>query len=140
MAQEVMSAAKADRLSKPVRAEDRSTVTTVELVGIGKATVILRDEAGKIVYRADPQSNTTFFAKDVDLPVVTIKEEAASPVAQRPVNIKTEPKVERENALEEPKRKSNPVGCLGALSPLVKSEASKTPSLCLASLETGRLS
>src|ERR1041384_6053350 len=67
MAQEVMSGAKSDRIAKPVRADDRAVVTTVELVGVGKATVILRDDAGRIVYRADPQSNPTFFAKDVDL-------------------------------------------------------------------------
>ena len=106
-------------------------MTTVELVGLGAATVVLRDEAGHVVFRSDPKANVTYFAKDVDLPVITIKEEATSPIVQKPVR----PGREQEDASDTPGRKTSPVGCTGALSPLVKSEASRRPSLCLAALE-----
>lgn len=129
--QGVSSGAKSARLSAPQSNGVRSVVTTVELVGVAQATVILRDETGSVVFRSDPRSNVTYLAKDVDFPVVTIKEEAQSPVVERPVR----PAREREGASENPVRKTSPVGCTGALSPLVKSESSRTSSLCLAALE-----
>jgi len=127
----VASAAKTSRLAPPRPSASRASVTTVELVGLGAATVVLRNEAGHIVFRSDPQSNVTYLAKDVDLPVITIKEEAGSPVVEKPVR----PAREQEDASDTPVRKTSPVGCMGALSPLVKSEASRRPSLCLAALE-----
>jgi hypothetical protein len=130
-AQAVVSETKSARLSAPRPNAARTAVTTVELVGVTQATVILRDESGNVVFRSDPGSNVTYLAKDVDLPVVTIKEEAHTPVVQKPVR----PAREREDASENPVRKTSPVGCTGALSPLVKSEASRTSSLCLAALE-----
>ena len=129
--QVVATAAKSSRLEAPRPNASRSSVTTVELVGLGAATVILRDEAGHVVFRSDPKANVTYFAKDVDLPVITIKEEASSPIVQKPVR----PAREQEDASDAPVRKTSPVGCTGALSPLVKSEASRRPSLCLAALE-----
>jgi len=131
--QAVASETKAARLSAPQPNAVRTVVTTVELVGVAQATVILRDESGGVVFRSDPRSNVTYLTKDVDLPVITIKEEARSPVVQKPVR----PAREREDASENPIRKASPVGCTGALSPLVKSEASRTSSLCLAALEVG---
>lgn len=131
IAQVAASGTKSARLDAPRPNASRAAVTTVELVGLGSATVILRDEAGHIVFRSDPRSNVTYFAKDVDLPVITIKEEARSPVVQKPVR----PTREQEDASDAPVRKSSPVGCTGAVSPLVKSEAGRTPSLCLAALE-----
>jgi hypothetical protein len=129
--QVVASEAKSARLSGPRPNPARAAVTTVELVGLGQATVLLRDESGNVVFRSDPRANVTYLAKDVDLPVVTIKEEAHSPVVQKPVA----PTREREESSDNPPRKASPVGCTGALSPLVKSEASRNPSLCLAALE-----
>jgi len=129
--QSILSGAKRDRIAKPVAADERAVVTIVELVGLSQTIVVLKDQSGNVVYRSDPQANTTYFSKNTDLPVVTIREEAKSPVVQQPV----ERRQEQENASETPKRKTSPVGCFGALSPLVKSEASRTPSLCLAALE-----
>jgi len=125
------TAAKSSRLAAPRPSASRASVTTVELVGLGAATVVLRNEAGHVVFRSDPKANVTYFSKDVDLPVITIKEEASSPVVQKPVR----PAREQEDASDTPVRKTSPVGCTGALSPLVKSEASRRPSLCLAALE-----
>jgi hypothetical protein len=130
-AQVVASETKSARLSAPQPSAARAVVTTVELVGVAQATVILRDESGSVVFRSDPRANVTYLVKDVDLPVVTIKQEANTPVVQKTVR----PAREREDASENPVRKTSPVGCTGALSPLVKSEASRTPTLCLAALE-----
>jgi hypothetical protein len=92
--------------------------------------VILRDRDGKVLYKSDPRTGVTTFARDTDLPVVTLKDEMQSPVAQHPVR-----RQEGNEAPREQKPKSrNPVGCVGDVSPLVKASANRMPSLCLALL------
>jgi hypothetical protein len=122
---------KGDRLAGPVPAVQPATVSTVELVGVTQATVILRDRDGKVLYRSDPSSGVTTMARDTDLPVVTLKDETKRPVAQHPAN-----RQEGNEAPREQKQKSrNPVGCVGDVSPLAKASANRMPSLCLALLE-----
>lgn len=131
--QVVLSDAKGDRVAAPVAAEARTTVSAVELIGVGPTAVILRDVRGVVLYESDPRTNTTYFAKNADLPTLTVKQEETSPVAQQPV--------ERREGKEEPsaKRKGNPVGCLSALSPLVKSDvASSTPGVCMVMLDDAK--
>lgn len=121
---------KGDRVAAPVPASKPAAVSIVELVGIDNAAVILRDRDGKVLYKSDPRTGVTTFARDTDLPVVTLKDEMQGPVAQHPVR-----RQEGNEAPREQKPKSrNPVGCVGDVSPLVKASANRMPSLCLAFL------
>jgi hypothetical protein len=132
LGQQVASAAKSDRMGIPLPGSERGTVSVVELVGIGQATVILRGRDGEVLYRSDPEAGTTTFTKNTDLPVVTLKEEMQSPVVQHPVTRREG----TEMPAQEPKKKRrNPVGCVGDLSSLVHSSADRSPSLCLALLD-----
>jgi hypothetical protein len=109
---------------------ERHVVTTVELVGVGNAMVILRDQSGAILFKSDPARNTTYLARNTELPVVTIKEEQASVLARKAVVHQEQ----RKETSDQPRKSRSSVGCITALSPLVKTEVSsaKTPSLCLA--------
>jgi hypothetical protein len=112
----------------------RATVTTIEVIGLNQATVVFKDREGRVLFRADPLAGTTTVARDVDLPVVTLKDEPtppAVPVVQRPA-----PKQEESETPSEPPRKSRTIGCEAPVSALARSEASRTPSLCLAGLST----
>ncbi|MGO4526238.1 hypothetical protein AB4097_15385 [Microvirga sp. 2MCAF35] len=123
--------AKGDRIAAPVAASQPTTVSIVELVGVSNAAVILRDHDGKVLYRSDPRTGITTFARDTELPVVTVKDEAQGSVAQHPARHR-----EGSETPQEQKPKSrNPVGCLGDVSPLAKASANRMPSLCLALLD-----
>lgn len=122
---------KGDRMMAPVPSPNPATVSIVELVGVAQATVILRDRDGKVLYKSDPHAGTTIYARDTDLPVVTLKEEVKAPAAQHPVNQR-----EGNEVPSEQKQKARkPIGCLGDVSPLVKASADRMPSLCLALLQ-----
>ena len=123
---------KGDRLAVPRPAGQSTTVSTVELVGVAQATVILRDHNGKVLDRSDPRSGVTIFAKNTDLPIITLKEEVHAPVVQHPVAPRREGT--EVPADQKPKRR-NPVGCFGDVSPLARAGADRTPSLCLALLD-----
>src|SRR4051794_12416310 len=45
---------KGDRITPPVAAKNRASVSSVELVGVSNATVILRDRSGAVLFRSDP--------------------------------------------------------------------------------------
>lgn len=127
----IASVTKTDRLHVPAVAAERSTVSTVEVVGISHARVVLRDRNGVVLYQSDPLTNTTLVAKNVDLPVVTLKENVGSPVVQQPV--------EKREGNEPPTtkgRKSRMPGCEGAVSPLANRDGPQQgPGLCLAALD-----
>jgi hypothetical protein len=122
---------KGDMLSRPMSAAERATVSIVELVGVARTTVILRDRDGNILFRSDPVTNTTLVARDVELPVVTLKEEERSPVV--PHNPVQQQHREGNQPPAATGRKARPLGCEGAVSPLAKGH-NGTPSLCLAAL------
>jgi hypothetical protein len=129
--QRMDSSNKRDRITAPVPSANPTTVSIVELVGVSEAMVILRDRDGKVLYKSDPRLGTTIYARDTDLPVVTLKEDMRAPVAQHPVR-----RQEGNEAPGEQKQKSRrPVGCMADVSPLVKASADRMPSLCLALLE-----
>jgi hypothetical protein len=122
---------KGDRIMAPVPSTAPATVSIVELVGVTEAMVILRDRDGKVLYKSDPRLGTTIYARDTDLPVVTLKEDLQTPVAQHPVR-----RQEGNEAPGEQKQKSRkPVGCMADVSPLAKGSSDRMPSLCLAFLE-----
>lgn len=123
---------KGDRVAGPLLTDRPATISTVELVGVTQATVILRDQNGEVLYRSDPQSGITTFAKNTDLPIITLREEVHAPVVQHPVAPRREGT--EVPADQKPKRR-NPVGCLGDVSPLARAGADRTPSLCLALLD-----
>ncbi len=122
---------KGDRMMTPVPSANPTAVSIVELVGVAQATVILRDRDGKVLYKSDPHTGTSIYARDTELPVVTLKEEMRSPAAQHPVSQQEGIEPSRE---QKPKARK-PVGCLGDVSPLAKASADRMPSLCLALLE-----
>ncbi|EIM25573.1 hypothetical protein [Microvirga lotononidis] len=123
--------AKGDRIAAPVPANRPAAVSIVELVGVSNAAVILRDQNGKVLYKSDPRTGITTFARGTELPVVTVKDETGRSVAQHPAR-----RQEGSDTPQEQKPKSrNPVGCLGDVSPLAKASANRMPSLCLALLE-----
>jgi len=122
---------KGDRVAGPVSVGSPTSVSIVEVVGVTDATVILRDRDGQVLYKSDPRVGVTSYARNTDLPVLTLKEEMRGPSSQHPVN-------RREgNETPQPQKQKtrNPVGCMGDVSPLVKASANRMPSLCLASLD-----
>ena len=123
---------KGDRLARPAPADKPSTISTVELVGVAQATVILRDRNGEVLYRSDPMSGITIFAKNTDLPIITLREEVHAPVVQHPAAPRREG---TEVPTDQKPKRGNPVGCLGDVSPLARAGADRTPSLCLALLD-----
>lgn len=124
-------AVKGDRMAGPLPVDNPAKVSTVELIGVSQATVILRDSNGQVLYQSDPRSGVTTFARNTDLPIVTLKDEVQRPVAQHPIQ-----RQEGNEAPQEQKQKRrNPVGCVGDVSPLAKASANRMPSLCLALLE-----
>jgi len=121
---------KGDRMMAPVPSTSPATVSIVELVGVAQATVILRDRDGKVLYKSDPRSGTTIYARDTELPVITLKEDAQAPATQHPASRREGNEAPR----EEKQKTRKPVGCLGDVSPLAKASADRMPSLCLALL------
>jgi hypothetical protein len=121
--------AKADRLAPPQAARSRATVSSVEVIGLSNASVVLRDRNGNVLFRSDPVTNTTLVAKDSELPVITLKETATSPVAREPVSS------DGQTPPSEEHRKAMP-GCEGPVSPLVKQAQGRGPGLCVVQLET----
>jgi len=130
--QQVLASAKADRIQAPVPAQDRLTVSVVELVGVSRATVILRDRNGQVLYSSDPEAGTTTFSKNTDLPVVTLKEEDRGPAVQQHPASRREG---NEAPSTSPQKRRNPIGCMGDVSPLARASAGRSPSLCLALLD-----
>ena len=117
---------KADRISPPIPAQQRTSVSSVEVVGVSNATVILRDRSGAVLYRSDPLTNTTLVAKDADLPVVTLKEESVSPVVRQPV-----PSREGNEVPATKGRTKSVPGCEAPVSPLASQGRDRMPGLCL---------
>ena len=126
-------AVKGDRLPIPRASSNRpSTVSIIEVVGLSQATVVFRDRDGQVLYRSDPLTNTTDVAKNVDLPVVTLQEHPvapATPVVQQP-----ELKREGGDPPAVQPRRTKQVGCEAPVSALARTDASRVPGLCLASL------
>jgi hypothetical protein len=132
---DVTTSGRADRLGAPAVSGPRATVSTVELVGVSQTTVILRDRDGAVLFKTDPLTNTTLVMKNAELPVVTLKEEATSPVVRQqpaaPQHRGEQPTVQKE-------RRAKPIGCDGLVSSLANREASQVPALCLAGLTEHR--
>jgi len=119
---------KGDRYPSPeLKQTERATVSTVELVGLSETVVILRDREGRLLYRSDPVSNTTLVMRDVDLPVVTVRETTGAPVVRQ--------RVPEQTTTDEPSRDKGqpiPAGCQSAVSSLANKELARNPGLCLA--------
>jgi len=128
----VQDQVKADRLAPPVAAKARATVSSVEVIGLSDARVVLRDRNGEILFRSDPVTNTTLVAKDSELPVITLKETATSSVVRQPVSSDGH---EHDATPSEDRRQATP-GCEGPVSPLVKQAQGRGPGLCVVQLET----
>ncbi len=123
-------APKGDRLASARPAEAQIGVSIVEIVGLAHATVILRGEDGKVLYRSDPRSGMTAISKNMDLPVLTMKDDMKAPSMQHSPTAQERPEEPRK-----PKRQ-NTVGCMADVSPLAQASVNRMPSLCLASLDT----
>jgi hypothetical protein len=106
-------------------------VATVDVVGVTHTAVILRDGAGRVLYRSDPVTNTTVIARDTEMPLVTVKQNLQSPTVQQPV--------EEQRSRDRPglrERKGPPVGCEAVVSALVDRAANRPLGLCLALRES----
>jgi hypothetical protein len=128
---------KGDRL--PVRraeARARSSVSTVEIIGLSEAIVVLRDRDGTVLYRSDPLSNTTLVTKDADLPVVTLKEAPSAPAVQQSPDPSAQrelsPKREGQEGPTQGPRRPRMIGCEAAVSPLARGGVQDLPGRCLA--------
>ena len=64
--------ARMDRLAAPHAAQPQA-ITTIELIGLGNAGVIYRDQNGRVLFRNDPATQTTTVAKGVVVPDLTIR-------------------------------------------------------------------
>jgi hypothetical protein len=117
---------KADRLPMPAWTGERVPVGTVEISQAPQGLVVLRGRDGTVLYRNDPAVGTTTLSRNVDMPVVA---PPPAPVAEKPA-----PREADETRPVRNERRSRPVGCEGAVSPLVKQQAANTPSLCLAGI------
>jgi len=123
------AAPKGDRLMAARSADDPASVSIVEIVGLSRATVILRGDNGEVLYRSDPRSGITTVSKNTEIPVLTVKEDLQT----RPVS---HPPASREgNDGPRKQKRQVPIGCTGDVSPLARASANRMPSLCLASLD-----
>ena len=123
---------KGDRLPVALSGTRRATVSTIEVVGAREVTIVFKDRDGQVLFRSDPLANSTIIAKDVDLPVITLKEEPAAstaPVVQQPP-----PRQEGGDPPPAQPRRSKQIGCEAPVSALARSDASRVPGLCLAAL------
>jgi len=116
---------KADRLPMPAWTGARVPVGTVEVLHAPQGLVVLRGRDGAVLYWNDPAAGTTTVSRNVDMPVVA----PPAPVAQKPASREADETPPARN-----ERRPRPVGCEGAVSPLVKQQAANTPSLCLAGI------
>jgi hypothetical protein len=119
---------KGDRLVAPKAsvAQERSVVTTVEVVGVRDTAIIYRNRDGSILFRTDPVANVTIVAKDAMLPEVTVREHSEA-VPQK-VPVKTLREGDKDKRLE---------GCDPLVSPLAGS-LSQVPSRCIAGIAGGK--
>ena len=118
-------------MAAPAPAVERKSVSVVELVGVSQVKLVLKDAQGNVLFASDPQSNTTYFSKDTDLPVVTLKEENGSSVMSRPVTRQSG------DSSDAPKRRGQPHGYIGAVSPLAQAGKEAAASLCVPVSRTG---
>jgi hypothetical protein len=72
-------------LGTPSAQPARIEIKSVEVVGIRDAAIVYRDRDGNELFRTDPLANVTIVAKNVDLPEVTIRENARTQVDRLPV-------------------------------------------------------
>jgi hypothetical protein len=124
---------KGDRLPVAATGSPPRTVTTIEVVGLSGATIVFKDRDGQVLFRSDPLTGTTVVAKDLDVPVVTLKIEPALPT---PVPVVRQPEPPREGGdspVTQPRSRKQ-IGCEAPVSALAKSDAGRIPGLCLASV------
>jgi hypothetical protein len=114
---------KGDLLKSHPAAEQTGTVSTIELVGLRDATVVLvRDAGGQVLYRSDPMNGVTVVSKGVVLPHVTIRE-----------TDQDSPRNEPAEAVQPPV--ALPEGCDPAVSSITAVSASKFGVRCLTARE-----
>lgn len=107
--------AKGDRLT-PGRTS-AGAVASMARVRVSQDTVVLRDAAGRIVYRSDPRNAVTTVAKGIAPPVSGELAAGTPPLPFRP-----------ERA---PERQATPQTCETSVSPLALPRSRQKPSLCL---------
>jgi hypothetical protein len=124
---------KGDRLPVAKASSPGRTVTTIEVVGLSEATIVFKDRDGQVLFRSDPLTGTTVVARDVDIPVVTLKREPPRP-APLPVVRQPEPPREGGDSPVTQPRNRKQIGCEAPVSALARSDAGRIPGLCLASV------
>jgi hypothetical protein len=112
---------KMDRLAAP-RPAQPAAITAIELLGLNNATVIYRDQSGRVLFHNDPTTQTTTVAKGVVVPDLTIRRNA--PVAPRPAP------VPRDAARDKPEKL--PIACESAFSPVAAPALADIMGRCFA--------
>jgi hypothetical protein len=129
----VALSSKGDRLPVAPASSPPRAVTTVEVVGLSEATIVFKDRDGQVLFRSDPLTSTTVVARNVDIPVVTLRVEPAPP-PPIPVVRKPEPPREGGDSPVTQPRPPKQIGCEAPVSALARSDAGRIPGLCLASV------
>jgi hypothetical protein len=122
-------AAKGDRLvPRSASAPAKTTPQVVDVIGLDAAIIVLRDEEGRELFRADAHLGTTLVARNADLPILKVgltSEERLPPPA--PESRRTMP--------ISPENRDPMLGCEGSVSPLANQAASRRAGRCLAGLD-----
>jgi hypothetical protein len=129
----VAISSKGDRLPVAAAASPARAVTTIEVVGLSEATIVFKDRTGQVLFRSDPLTGTTVVARNVDIPVVTLKMEPTLPPTVPVVRQPEAPREGGDSPVTQP-RSRKPIGCEAPVSALARSDAGRIPGLCLASV------
>jgi hypothetical protein len=113
--------ARMDRLAAPHAAQPQA-ITTIELIGLGNAGVIYRDQNGRVLFRNDPGTQTTTVAKGVVVPDLTIRRNP--PATPRPAP------AARDAARDKPLKL--PEACESAFSPVAAPSLADIMGRCFA--------
>jgi hypothetical protein len=127
---------KGDRLAvhKASVTQERSVVTTVEVVGVRDTAIVYRNRDGSVLFRTDPVANVTIVVKDATLPEVTVREHSEA-IPQK-VPVKTLREGDQQvpvKTLREGDKGKRLEGCDPLVSPLAGS-LSQVPGRCIAGI------
>jgi len=130
---------KGDRLTVATPSDSRrhANVTTVEVVGVRDTEIVYRDRDGRVLFRTDPVANVTVVAKDVSLPLVTVRDTSDAVPQPKPVRILQEgEQAAPVKTLRDENKIKRPEGCDPVVSPLASNTLSQLAGRCIAAAES----
>jgi hypothetical protein len=115
--------AKGDRLAAPSPRAEKSTVATVEVIGVHDAAIVYRDRDGRVLFHTDPLRNVTVVSKGFVLPQLTVRETPRS----TPVPVEAPHRLDAAPAM--------PIGCEPVASPIAEPTLARLAGRCLSQIE-----